>query len=217
MFRKVRPVTHLTILTSASRGRPTWKQAYYPLIKLILQYNFIHGWNQQEILGRSHAPKFSPFKSWFRVQDIAVNSVYASGWHVLGDLASIFDPTLADECYFNAAISEQAILQNMYDPVTHRFYHLWQAKDGSTQRHDVRTIQSLFPVLLPNLPGEALNEILTLLRDPNEFGTPYMVPTVSKAEAEYNPVADTLLLWRGPVWGFTNWFIMEGLQKHGQT
>jgi hypothetical protein len=37
------------------------------------------GWNQKAILGRKRAPKYSPFKSWFRVQDIAVNSVYASG------------------------------------------------------------------------------------------------------------------------------------------
>lgn len=22
-------------------------------------------------------------------------------------------------------------------------------------------------------------------------------------------------MWRGPVWGFTNWFVMEGLQMHG--
>jgi len=23
-------------------------------------------------------------------------------------------------------------------------------------------------------------------------------------------------MWRGPVWGFTNWFVMEGLAVHGR-
>jgi len=105
----------------------------------------------------------------------------------------------------------------MYDGETHQFKHLWQAKDGTLQSYSVRTIQMLFPLLLSNLPPEALSEILRLLHDPNEFGTQYMIPTVSKAEKEYNPIANTLLLWRGPVWGFTNWFVLRGLEKHGQT
>ena len=102
----------------------------------------------------------------------------------------------------------------MYNRETRRFEHLWHARDGTQQRHPVKTIQILFPLLLTSLPSEALDEILRLLSDENEFGTPYMIPTVSKAEPEYNPVANTLLLWRGPIWGFTNWFIMEGLDKH---
>jgi glycogen debranching enzyme len=105
----------------------------------------------------------------------------------------------------------------MYNPETKTFHHLWHAKDGTRQRHSVKTIQTLFPLLLSSLPSEALDNMSALLRDENEFGTAYMVPTVSKAEKEYNPVADTLLLWRGPIWGFTNWFIMEGLSKHGKT
>ena len=142
--------------------------------------------------------------------------MYASGWGILGDLASKFDATLAQECYSNQKTAEEAIIKHMYDPETHTFHHLWQANDGTQQRHKVRTIQTLFPILLSSIPAEAVDEILRLLRDPNEFGTNYMIPTVSKAEVEYNPVADTLLLWRGPIWGFTNWFVMEGLEKHGK-
>ena len=104
----------------------------------------------------------------------------------------------------------------MYNPDTHTFDHLWYSKDGSRHRYQVKTTQTLFPLLLSSLPREALDEILRLLRDETEFGTRYMIPTVAKSEPEYNPIADTLLLWRGPIWGFTNWFIMEGLQKHGQ-
>jgi glycogen debranching enzyme len=123
---------------------------------------------------------------------------------------------MAQECYSMQAFAEQAIIKHMYDPETRTFHHLWYAKDGTQQRHTVKTIQTLFPILLSSIPSEAVDQIVRLLRDPNEFGTNFMIPTVSKAEAEYNPVADTLLLWRGPVWGFTNWFIMEGLEKHGK-
>ena len=105
----------------------------------------------------------------------------------------------------------------MYDPETNRFHHLWHSKDGNQQRHPVKTIQTLFPLLLSSLPPKALDEIVRLLEDENEFGTGYMIPTVAKSEKEYNPVANTLLLWRGPIWGFTNWFIMYGLEKHGKT
>lgn len=199
------------------RARPTWKQAYSPLIKLVIQYNFLHGWNQKAILGRKRAPKLSPFKSWFRVQDIAVNCVYASGWGILGDLASHFDVALAQQCYMNQNTAEAAIIKNMYDPTTKQFHHLWHAEDGTQQRHPVKTIQTLFPLLLSSLPSEALDEIVRLLSDETEFGTRYMIPTVAKSEREYNPVANTLLLWRGPIWGFTNWFIMYGLEKHNKT
>lgn len=102
----------------------------------------------------------------------------------------------------------------MYNPTTHTFNHRWQRKDGAWQLYSVKTVQILFPLLLSTPPPEAVDEILKLLHDEKEFGTRYMVPTVSKAEPEYNPVANTLLLWRGPIWGFTNWFVMEGLKKH---
>jgi glycogen debranching enzyme len=182
----------------------------------VLQYNFLHGWNQISILGRDHAPYFSPFKSWFRVHDIAVNCVYASGWGILGDLASHYDSDLAFECYENQQKSEDGILTWMYNPEKRSFHHLWYGTDGTQRRHLVRTVQSLFPLLLKSLPEEALEEILRLLRDEDEFGTAYMIPSVSRAEIEYNPIADNLLLWRGPIWGFTNWFIMEGLEHHGR-
>ena len=82
--------------------------------------------------------------------------------------------------------------------------------------YSVKTIQTLFPVLLTSLPDEGLQEIVRLLQDEKEFGTRFMIPTVSKAEPAYNPIANTDLLWRGPIWGFTNWFVMEGLEKHGR-
>ena len=134
----------------------------------------------------------------------------------MGDLATHYDADLAAKCYANQRSSEEAIITHMYNRETHRFNHRWQDKNGTWQLFSVRTIQILFPLLLSTPPPESIVEMLRLLRDENEFGTKYMVPTVSKSEPPYNPVANTLLLWRGPIWGFTNWFIMEGLNKHNQ-
>lgn len=186
------------------------------MITLLLQYNFLHGWDQQAILSREHAPYFTPFKSWFKVQDIAVNCVYASGWGILGDLASYYDLQLASECYVNQRTAEAGIMKWMYNPERKSFHHLWYAQEGTQRRHLVKTVQSLFPLLLHSLPSDALNEIIRSLRNQDEFGTPYMIPSVARSEMEYNPIADNLLLWRGPIWGFTNWFIMEGLEQKGQ-
>lgn len=49
-----------------------------------------YGWNQTEILQRTKAP-FDLIDGYFIVQDVGVNSVYAAGWGVLADLASLFD------------------------------------------------------------------------------------------------------------------------------
>ena len=68
----------------------------------------------------------------------------------------------------------------------------------------MKTVQILFPLLLSTLSSKAVDEILRLVRDEKEFGTRYIVLIISKAEREYNPVANTLLLWRSSVWGFTN-------------
>ena len=81
--------------------------------------------------------------------------------------------------------------------------------------HTVKTVQILFPLLLTSISSKHVDSIIADLTDENKFWTPYPVPSVSKAEPEYNPVLDTKLLWRGPTWGFTNWFIMEGLRKQG--
>ena len=97
----------------------------------------------------------------------------------MGDLASRFDPELAQICDDNRRRVEEAIMKHMYNRTTQRFHHRWQAKDGTMKDYDVKTIQTLFPLLLTTLPAEAVQKIVDLLGDPNEFGTQYMIPTVS--------------------------------------
>ena len=151
------------------------------------------------------------------MQDIAVNCVYASGWGILGDLALTFDATLAAKCHAHQQHAERSILDTLFDPTTGHFMTGYKNDHNEQCFHRVRTVQMLFPLLLSNLQPEHVRRIVSYLTDPNEFGTPYPIPSVSKAEEAYNPIQNTDLLWRGPTWGFTNWFVMEGLAKHGET
>jgi len=200
---------------SNDRPRPPWRAIYPQLIQLAVSYRWRYNWDQEKILNRKKAAA-GPF-NWFKVQDVAVNCVYAAGWGVLGDLASKYDTLLAAECYANQKHSEAGIIHTLFNESAGHFVTGYKDKKDVQRFHGVKTVQMLFPLLLDSISPTQVNSIVRYLTDKNEFWTEYPVPSVSKAEPEYNPVQDTDLLWRGPTWGFTNWFVMEGLQKHGQT
>ena len=212
-----------------SRARPAWSEIYPQLIQLALSYRWRYSWDQTAILSRTSAAP-GPI-NFFKVQDIAVNCVYASGWAILGDLATALNndddddddnnnTSLAAECHANAAHAETGIMTHLFSPTLNRFVTGYNDPTTNAQLfHPVRTVQTLFPLLLSptTLSPTILTALLSSLTSPQEFWTPYPIPSVSASEPEYNPVQNTDLLWRGTAWGFTNWFVMEGLRKHGQT
>jgi glycogen debranching enzyme len=202
-------------LPPASRARPRWRDLYPALLRLILLYKHWYGWNQGAILARKRP--FTHSLGAFKVQDVAVNSVYAAGWGILGDLASVYDDDLANECHEQQRRSEHGLLTNLWDEAKQQFVTGYKSADDDSQKyHTVRTVQTLFPLLLSNIPASRVDRLIQMLTNESEFWLPASVPSVSKAEEEYNPVWDSDLLWRGPTWGFPNWFIMEGLQKQGR-
>jgi hypothetical protein len=198
-----------------ARARPSWSVIYPQLIQLCLSYHYRYGWEQEKILSRTAAG--AGLFNWFKVQDVAVNCIYASGWGVLGDLAAEYDTAVAAECYANQKHSEKGIIETLFSESAGHFVTGYKDNSNVQSFHDVKVVQMLFPLLLDSISSEQISCIVDYLTDEDEFWTTHPVPSVSKAEAEYNPILDTDLLWRGPSWGFTNWFIMEGLQKHGQT
>ncbi|KAK5707291.1 hypothetical protein LTR17_020826 [Elasticomyces elasticus] len=201
-------------ISADNRARPPWRTIYPQLIQLCLSYHYQYGWEQEKILRRTSAP--AGLFNWFKVQDVAVNCIYASGWGILGDLAAHFDIALATECHANQKYSEKGILETLFSESAGYFVTGFKDKSNVQSFHNVRVVQMLFPLLLDSISIEQVARIVEFLTDEGEFGAPYPIPAVSKAEAEHNPVFDTDLLWRGPSWGFTNWFIMEGLEKHDQ-
>ena len=152
---------------------------------------------------------------YFLVQDTAVNSIYAAGWGVLADLSSKFDASMAEHCRKRQAFAQEAIVQHMWDAKLGRFVSLYKDGKKCTQPLTTEVVQSLFPLLLGDAlpPGIADKIIDQQLLNPDKFWTPFPLPTVSKSEPAYAPVFRERLMWRGPSWGFTNWFVMEGLMR----
>ena len=139
--------------------------------------------------------------------------MYADAWGVLGKLAILIDNNLAQKCsqmnkYYSERITEKA-----WDDKRQRFLSFYHQK-GIEQTSTPETIQSLFPLLLDNLPKDIQEILVEKLQDPNKFGLPYPVPTTAKSDPAFNPL-DSILMWRGPCWGSTNWIVLEGLIKQG--
>ena len=198
----------------------SFKWLYPKFIEVVESYKFMYHWNISEILSREKAPENpSRIDTWFVVKDLALNSVYASGWRILAELAEIIgDFENAELCRQEAKVSSDAIINKMWNPSQGHFQTIFTDSDGVDKFSEANTVQNLFPLLLEDLPDDKRTVILDQLSDPNKFDSPYSIPTVALDDpqfcAEFSQDAD--LMWRGPVWGFTNWFLLEGLDLHKQ-
>lgn len=62
------------------------------------------------------------------------------------------------------------------------------------------------------MPAPITRRLLARLTDPAHFWPAYPVPTVSRFDPKYDPLA----MWRGPSWVNINFLLKEGLQRIGE-
>lgn len=74
-----------------------------------------------------------------------------------------------------------------------------------------RTIVSLMPLLVEDLPSPMRQRMVDDLQDARRFATHYRIPTVATSDEDYAPST----MWRGPVWVNTAWLVCEGLRRAG--
>jgi glucosylglycerate hydrolase len=207
--------THITSLNQSA-----WLHLYPKFWELVETYKLGYKWNVTAILERESAPnsdKDGRLDTWFVVKDLAVNSVYAAGWAVLADLArELGDRGTAADCDSEYALTRDGILKKMWSEEQGHFQTLYVDSDGVEKFAAADTVQNLFPLLLRDLPADRVEEIVAKLQDPKQFNAPMGIPTVSMSDPQFEPTFPVDLMWRGPVWGFTNWFVMEGLGLHQQ-
>jgi hypothetical protein len=163
--------------------------------------------------GRVHETMFS--LDGFVVEDVLVNTIYAENQRVLAELSRrAGDLRGADDLDRRAEKTSAALVSKCYDASAGLFFDLAGLREEPLR---VNTISSLMPILLPGLPGSIVDALAEHLGDPNEYAAPFPVPSVAMNETSYlPPTAGTRLVWRGPSWMNTNWYIARGLRRHGR-
>lgn len=107
-------------------------------------------------------------------------------------------------------------VESLFDEEKGRYVSKYRSgKEFKTARAD--TVQSLFPILLPEIKPSHKKAILDALTDSNRYKSPFPIPTVSQNDPAFNPIFTIDLMWRGPSWAAPNYFILEGLRKLNET
>jgi glycogen debranching enzyme len=151
----------------------------------------------------------------FVVEDVLVNTIYAENQRALGELLEASgDEAGALEMRRRAAKTAMALVEKCYDETAGLFFDL----AGLDERPlAVNTVSCLMPLLLPELDAPVVEALVSHLTDPHEYGTPFPVPSVALAEPSYARATEgNLLVWRGPTWINTNWYLARGLRRHGR-
>lgn len=150
----------------------------------------------------------------FVVEDVAVNALYAENQRVLSRLlAEVGDADGAAQLAERAERTRNAMLERCWSPVDEDFHGLAGRGEAPLSAD---TVAGLLPIILEDLPAEIVERIVHRLEDPADFGTTYPVPSVSLLSPAYRPApAGGTVLWRGPSWINTNWYIARGLRRHG--
>jgi hypothetical protein len=164
-------------------------------------------------VGREHVKMFALDR--FMVEDVFVNTIYAENQRVLGDLLErAGDCEGARDMRTRAAKTSAAIAGKCFDDKSGLFFDLAGADERMLE---VNTVSCLMPILLASLPDDCVAALIRHVEDPAEYAAPFPVPSVALNEPSYlAPTAENKLVWRGPTWMNSNWYIARGLRRHGR-
>ncbi|HET8645517.1 MAG TPA: hypothetical protein VFO85_08530 [Vicinamibacteria bacterium] len=196
----------------------TPKYDAYLGIREVRHQEYVDAWQRvagpYDTVGRATARMFE--LDVFVVEDVLVNTIYAENQRVLaGLLERTGDAAGAAHMRARSARTLAGLLEKCWDAEAGLFF---DAAGGAEEKLRVNTVSSLLPLALPDLPAEVAERLIAHLSDPREYWARYPVPSVAMNEPSFVAgVCGDKLVFRGPTWMNTNWYLTRGLRHHGRT
>jgi len=150
----------------------------------------------------------------FLVKEIGFNVIYIINLRILANLCKTLGlKKRANEYLTRAETAQKTLVKKCWSKEDLFFYSITSIEDKILPE---KTVTGLFPLLLNIDPRKINYLIYNYLINPNEFWLPYPIPSVAKSSPKFNPNGGaTMIIWRGPTWVNTNWYIVKALQYHG--
>ena len=138
-----------------------------------------------------------------------------------------FNAYLASECEIMAEFAallgrpeEQKLWQERHRKLNHLMNErLWNDAAGLYVDYDlaagkqspVLSLAGFLPLISGAPTAEMAEKLVRNLKNPETFGTPFPVPSISFSQPEFYSKD----MWRGPVWININYLIARGLERYG--
>ena len=154
---------------------------------------------------------------YFSVEDVFVNSIYILNLKILIHLLHEIDNEKDARIFYHKySKAKEALIKKCFDKESKAFFDLYSKGEKMSK---ILTIKSLFPIILDIDKKYVALIVKEHLLNTKEFDVAYPVPTVSRSEPSFSPspplIAHEPIIWRGPTWVNTNWYLVKGLRKHG--
>lgn len=197
---------------SGEDNSPRFDQALGLPSKHPIEENFQH---RIKLIEQNKTCNFdAPFcmHNFFWVKDVPMNAILVENLKILSDIAMELGETKEADLYFiNSRLIVDAMRKLMFEDGV--FWSI-DLRNGNPeyQKIKVKTWAILAPLFGHIYTEKEAQEIINkYLLNPEEFATPFLIPTVSKSDPSFDPNG----FWRGPVWINVNWFVYQGLKNYG--
>lgn len=176
-------------------------ELFWKVVKVDLR-NYLNNYNLEKIKK----------KAYFRVKEVAFNSIYSENLRVMAKLCDLMDDEDAKKYDALASKVDAGIMKLMYHKEDAAFYDVYGKENKQIK---ILTPTAFYPVVLEGIPAEVSERVVKKhFFNSDEFQTRYPMPSLAQNERAFDP-GESIYIWRGPTWIVNNWFLHKFLVNKG--